>query len=121
MWVCTVMSREACLSAPCFHGNTHTLCQNVASENAFSSFRNIPEDLIDTCEFMSNMLNTKLIYQILVNTIMHRGDDVTFNYMDIFNAFKKSEIEICLDSTSLVQLLQENEESNNLKWDLQHD
>jgi len=52
---------------------------------------------------------------------MHRGEDVTFNYMDVFNAFKKSEIEVCLDSTGLVQLLQENEESNNLKWDLQHD
>ena len=61
--------------------------------------------LIDTCEWMSNTLNTKLIYQFLVNTIMHRGQDITFNYMDVFNTFKKPEIEVCLDSTDHVQLL----------------
>ena len=52
---------------------------------------------------------------------MQRGEDITFNYMDIFNALMKSEIEVCLDSSGVVQLLQENKESNNLKWDLQHD
>ena len=32
-----------------------------------------------------------------------------------------AEIEVCLDSTDLVQLLRENKESNNLKFNLRHD
>ena len=121
VWVCSSMSKEACLSAPCFHGKTHQLCKNISSKNAFSSFWNIPEDLLHTCKLMSNTVNTKLIYQFLVNTVMDRGGDITFTYMDVFNQYKKAEIEQCLDSTGVVKLLRENEESKNLKWDLQHD
>ena len=121
VWVCSIMSKEACLSAPCFHGRTHNLCKNVSSKNAFSSFRNIPDDLLHICQLMSSTVNTKLIYQFLVNTVMERGGDITFNYMDVFNTFKKAEIELCLDSTGVVQLLRENEEKYNLNWDLQHD
>ena len=50
-------------------------------------------------------MNTKLVHQFLVNTVMSRGEDVTFNYMDVFSAFKNKEIEKSLDSTGLVQLL----------------
>ena len=52
---------------------------------------------------------------------MDRGGDITFTYMDVFNHFKKAEIEQCLDSTGVVKLLRENETNKNLKWDLQHD
>jgi len=52
---------------------------------------------------------------------MSVGEDVTFNYMDMYNAFKKSDVEKCLDSTGLVQFLQEKEETKDFKWGLRHD
>ena len=121
VWVCTVMDRDSYLTAPDFHGSTHVLCKNLSSKNAFSSFRNIPNDLIECCELMSKTMNTKIVHQFLVNTVLSRGGEITFTYMDVFNAFKIKEIEKSLDSTGLVQLLRAKEKENNLKWDIRHD
>ena len=77
------MDRDSYLTAPDFHGNTNVLCKNLSSKNAFSSFRNIPNDLIECCELMSKTMNTKIVHQFLVNTVLSRGGEITFTYMDV--------------------------------------
>ena len=53
--------------------------------------------------------------------MLSQGGEVTFTYMDIFNAFKIKGIEKSLDSTGLVQLLRAKEKEYILKWDIRHD
>ena len=108
-----VVSAHVPHSEGCAH--SHTLTQSTAEANAHTAMRSIPADLLPQAKSLAAAgIATKSVLTWLKHTVTVRGEEVTFEYMDVYHAVGASTAERALDATNLVEALRQREQEQKL-------
>jgi hypothetical protein len=95
--------------------HSHTLVQSREEANAHTAMRSIPESLLVTAKSMVRAgLRVAEVSRWLRHEVEKDGDEVAFNYQDVYSATGASTKERMLDATNLVELLRLREQEHGL-------
>lgn len=102
--------------------HNHALAQSQEEANARPAMRSIPEKLLPLAKRMveANM-TVASVYRWLCHEVKADGDEVAFNYQDVYHATGASTKERMMDATNLVETLRRREQEEGLFFRSQTD
>jgi hypothetical protein len=115
------MHEDAC-KLPNFHNHGLKLDREQANAASGGSLRYFPDDIMKTGKLLASIhLKPGAIYEALSSLCLARGDEVTFTYLDVANAFAPTGAARTFDATNLFAKLQEREKLKGLMFDIEID
>ena len=102
--------------------HSHLLAQTREEANAHAAMRSIPEELLPTAKSMvAAGLRVADVVRWLIRQVKATGDEVAFNYMDVYHATGASTVERALDATNMMEALRQREQQDGLFFRSQTD